>query len=582
MHTELPGGRRRRVAGWRGRVAGLLFAAAMPAAGQFCDLGVVSVSAPSGRYEPGDSLLLGATIRNHGPGAALSFAVGFYASPDAVITSADHLLDAFNRSGLAAQAEDTFLALPTLPDSLPPGEYYIGLLIIYPFDTAAANNTGIDPDRIEFAVPADLALAALAFSPGGTVRHPGETFSLDHTVANLGPYDCASYRLQFWASTNAAFSIEEDRFLAGEDFGALAAGHQRSAASTLTVPPTLAPGDYYIVGRLPYDDDPSWGNNYFITATVLSVVATADLEARINDCSAGPLRPGDLLAFYVSPLNHGPDTCPQYTQSFFLSPDPLITPQDTLCGASTGYGLDPGESHFSITTVHVPAELFPGTYYAGVIVSHPDDPVPANNAAVWLTPIVLEAPADLAVVSVAAPEGTYYRGSPILIGGSVHNAGPEDCRSFEVEFYASSNDLITAQDIRLASFSFGPLAAFGNASPLALPTLPGSLAPGSYYIGMIVRYADDPASANNVGHDPDPILVASPPVAITGIFPAPPDQVRITWDGLPGAAYTVQTTPAVQADYAPVLSGIPCEAGMNSVTSTLPAGVRAFLRVEME
>jgi hypothetical protein len=117
---------------------------------------------------------------------------------------------------------------------------------------------------------------------------------------------------------------------------------------------------------------------------------------------------------------------------------------------------------------------------------------------------------DLALQLVDAEDGAYAPGSLLTTFVLIENLGGSVSPESGLALYASSDTDITDSDPLLGNFVVPPLAPGGLLGANAIASLPGDLPNGEYYIGGILSLADEDA-ANNIGHDPVPILVSTDP-----------------------------------------------------------------------
>lgn len=117
--------------------------------------------------------------------------------------------------------------------------------------------------------------------------------------------------------------------------------------------------------------------------------------------------------------------------------------------------------------------------------------------------------ADLAVNSVDATAGTYAPGDSISIDISIENVGGADSDPFLVEYYASTDSSVSTTDTLLGSDNRNALAAGAMDNFTAMPTFPGGIADGTYFIGAIID-VNDANNGNNSGVDNATVAVSSP------------------------------------------------------------------------
>jgi hypothetical protein len=214
--------------------------------------------------------------------------------------------------------------------------------------------------------------------------------------------------------------------------------------------------------------------------------------------------------------NGGTADSPAFSAGVYISTDGALTSGDRRLGARSLSGLAAGEGTSWAPAVTVPPDLAPGDYTIGIVADDAGAVVESNEAnnalgAAEVLRVVGPLDADLvpstqwgsepsisagtawqpvtapgSVVSVA-PAGKLY-----LFRWSAHNAGAEATPGFSVGFYLSPDAVITRSDRRLGRASVGGLAAGATyeSEVLAEYTVPGDLAPGDYYFGLLVDDLD--------------------------------------------------------------------------------------------
>ena len=116
------------------------------------------------------------------------------------------------------------------------------------------------------------------------------------------------------------------------------------------------------------------------------------------------------------------------------------------------------------------------------------------------------AKAELSLQEVNVVAGDYPQGSAISIDAEVENTGNASSGAFTIRHYASANSSITTQDVLLGTENRASLPAGENSHGPFNTTIPGNLAPGSWFIGSIIDFSDA-NSGNNTNVEESPINV---------------------------------------------------------------------------
>jgi uncharacterized repeat protein (TIGR01451 family) len=91
---------------------------------------------------------------------------------------------------------------------------------------------------------------------------------------------------------------------------------------------------------------------------------------------------------------------------------------------------------------------------------------------------------DLIIASVSGPTSSSL-GDQIAVTTIVKNEGSGDSAGFYVSIYLSPDETINTYDRAITTFYVSPLPAGAQRTYTVKPLIPGTLAPGIYYIGAI-------------------------------------------------------------------------------------------------
>ena len=121
---------------------------------------------------------------------------------------------------------------------------------------------------------------------------------------------------------------------------------------------------------------------------------------------------------------------------------------------------------------------------------------------------VLEATAstDVSVESLNAIDGAYEAGEDFRVLATLKNNGAESSGMFNVNFYASTDNIITSGDTLLETKSIGNINAGESENIDESVALPANMLKGDYFIGIIIDLADNNLN-NNTGVDEMPVYV---------------------------------------------------------------------------
>ena len=183
-----------------------------------------------------------------------------------------------------------------------------------------------------------------------------------------------------------------------------------------------------------------------------------------------------------------------YTLRVYLSTNNNISSGDTLL-ATWNYNTDFAAMQtrtFNVPAPVIPLNTPPGTYWIGVEIDTGTDSVSSNNDSdTWDAQqvTVLEAHPDLDATLCDAADGTHYRGETIMVTHRTFNIGERVSGNVNVEFRASTNNIISTFDTFMEDRNYGPIAIGNSVWVNSFVQIPATLPAGNYFIGTIV--ADD-------------------------------------------------------------------------------------------
>ena len=246
-----------------------------------------STSVLQGQALDAQASVLVANMTNANPASA-TYTVRVYLSSNNNISSADTLLATWNyTTDFAAMETKTFnVPAPTIPLDTPPGNYWIGVEIDSGTDSWSTNNDTDTWDAQPVTVIeafADLE-ASLCDATSG-VYYPGEFISVTHRTWNFGDRPADDTHVQFRASTNNIISTG-DVFMEERFYGTLPVGNSVFVISSVRIPVTLNPGNYYIGTIVDTSDNESDLFNNWVsdtnTITVIECVPDLNNDGLVN------------------------------------------------------------------------------------------------------------------------------------------------------------------------------------------------------------------------------------------------------------------------------------------------------------
>jgi hypothetical protein len=262
---------------------------------------------------------------------------------------------------------------PFIPIDTPPGTYWVGVIADAGLPGTDANDDTDTWDAQRITVTVGLPAAAASPSPAHN--------STDQSIfSNLNWADAArasNYRVHFGTSLNPPFVANT-----GSSFWSL---------------PNLAYDTQYY-WRI--DTANSSGTTTGPTWTFRTDTAPApDLFAEVANAPSGSFYRGQSVNIFHRTRNIGNQSAAATRVNFRLSTNTIISTFDAQMDELNFAGLNAGGLLSTTSSIQIPPDTAPGTYYVGTIVSAPGstDSDPSNNSVADTNSItVLACTADLA------------------------------------------------------------------------------------------------------------------------------------------------------------------------------------------
>jgi alpha-tubulin suppressor-like RCC1 family protein len=340
----------------------------------------------------------------------------------------------------------------------------------------------------------DLRMTAV--STTSTSVRAGNSFTLSDTETNQGTsaMTVGSNTIKYYLSHDTTITTA-DTFVGQRTVsGALAVGANNSGSVTVTVPASLAAGTYYIgaiadgANVQPENNETNnWRAGAAITVQNVDLIPTAVSTASTSVAVGGSFTITDTVK---NQGNIG-GTYNNLVARRYLSIDATITSADIWIGDRMFNALAAGASSSGAATVTVPGNLAPGQYYIGVIeddlINGQPESNETNNWKASATKINVVRNVDLVPTAVSTASASVAVGGSFTITDTVKNQGTTagTYNNLVARRYLSIDATITSADIWIGDRMFNALAAGASSSGAATVTVPGNLAPGTYYIGVI-------------------------------------------------------------------------------------------------
>ncbi len=457
-------------------------------------------------------------VDNVGTATVGSSTSGIYLSTDGMFTSSDTLLATDTVAAIAPDGRVYRSVDITIPDSITAGNYYIAAIADYNNAIAESNETNNRASFLGVAVttsnPPDLRVHSTPISSIGSVVKGGN-FTLNYEVDNQGGAAGSSVT-GIYLSTDSTITMTDTR-LTTDAVAAIASGAVSSESVSVTIPGTLAAGTYYIGAIANYDSgifEINASNNSSVgvaVAVTTPILPDLDVVRTLTLSSSSIVAGGRITLDYIVD-NLGTAAAGPSTAGIYLSTSGTVRTSDTLLATDAVPAIAAGSSSSESISVTIPGSLRLGTsYYIGVIadynnaVAETDETNnPSVGRAITVTPSSLR---DLYLAyTPTLSSSSVVQGGSFSFTYGVDAGGSGIADATVTGIYLSTDRTITTSDELLAVDALHPNPGLITGSVRV--TIPYTVAPGTYYVGVVVDYT-------NVIAESDETDNASPGIAIT-------------------------------------------------------------------
>ena len=268
--------------------------------------------------------------------------------------------------------------------------------------------------------------------------------------------------------------------------------------SHVPLPSGLQPGTYYVAVGVMFPDNTDPQNVVLSNALQIQVIAQRppfDLSVQMDGVSPTSVGAGDPVSVHYG-VTEASGMSGTFTSSVYIATTPAVTTSSTLIKS---WAIDVVKGNLDITSAgnSVPRNLTPGPYYLGVIVQTNGDSNPANNTSstVPVTVTSQRASFDIGVQAVSVTPTTIAPGGSFTVTYNIKNTS-QSTGIYYRWLYLSPDPTITTSDQILSTGTFA-LTGVDDQFTTAAITLPSSVTPGSYYLGVIVENQGDTNPADN-------------------------------------------------------------------------------------
>ncbi|HUJ79442.1 MAG TPA: CARDB domain-containing protein, partial [Nitrospiria bacterium] len=501
------------------------------------DLVMTAVTPNSGSYVAGSTLSVTDTMQNQGGApTTVSSTVGYSLSTNTTYGDGDDIAITTTRvvGPLGAGASSTATTNLLIPASTPSGTYYVCAKADSGSAVNESNETNNSLCSTVTVSPGSADLIISAASTTATAAAPGGKVTLSNSAKNQGVTSAGSFIVAFHLSTNATYGDGDDVALtATRTVASLGAGGTSTASTSLVIPSTTTPGNYYICVLADRDNtvsETNETNNTRCTAATIQVV-NSDLITTAVTPNAGTVSATATLSVTNSVKNQSVAAVPvAFKVGFVLSPtasytDPGAVASTTTRSVST---LAAGATSTATTTVTFPNTTPPGNYYVCVkadsanAVTESDE---TNNTFCSAATVTVPA-ADLIMSAVSATVFSVSPGANISFSNTAKNQGLFPAGTFTIAYHLSTNtiygdgdDVTVTQTRTVASLAVGA----SNANTTTL-TVPLTTPLGTYYVCAMAdsgnTITESNESNNSLCTATATLTVTLPDLIVTAVTPA--------------------------------------------------------------
>ncbi len=438
-----------------------------------------------------------------------AFDWAMYLSTDSTITTSDTQVgsDQYSTSLSSGNYRTDSLSSSTrIPSSLNAGTYYWGYILDVNSDVDESSESNNIRTCGQITLQEDLPdIEATSVSTSSSSVVMGETITVQYRIDNVGTDYSGSFYWKLYLSSDSTISTSDvyvDEFsVSSINGGSYRSGYEYS----VTIPTGMSSG-YHYLGMIADNRDTvnelDETNNIVSSSSRIDIEEPADL---VPDSPSGPStgQSGQQVSLSWRIDNTGDDTSGWFYWEMYISTDSTITTSDTKLGSTQQVSSISGGSYRSGTmSASLPSNLAQGTYYFGIIVdttSRITEGDETNNIEVGNSIYISAPDYDLEATSISVDSG--YRqvceGSDIYITLSVTNLGADNAGSHYYEALVSTGNsasaIYTGTSLGYASGTPN-VPSYTHTSMLA--TLPTSITPGTYYVGLYVDYGDYISESN--------------------------------------------------------------------------------------
>lgn len=316
-----------------------------------------------------------------------------------------------------------------------------------------------------------------SFSVPEGVYAVGEDIEVTYSVINSGNETSSEFDLLFYASKNKTLVVSNDYKLAYNPDPihrpGVSSGTTVSYSDVVQFPLGVPTNDYYIIILMEWSGADKVG---YDSANLVSLGPTSDFDLRVRDVGethgGGELNPGDGVTISSVTENLGPEECPGYDISYYLTSDRIVGSGDTLlAGPTTRPALAAETNETILRAVLLPGDVSPGRYYLGVQIEASGDSSAGNNSAVSERIEIVAAPASFSGTVTDADTAEVVTNAVVGWGGHETNTSASGEYTFNSVRAGTHNLAVTAGGYEGYTDLFGIAAGASETEDVQLKPL---------------------------------------------------------------------------------------------------------------
>jgi subtilase family serine protease len=271
-------------------------------------------------------------------------------------------------ASLAAGASSAGTTTLTVPASTPTGAYYVCAMADSDSTVSESNETNNSLCTGTAIQVSGSDLIMTAVTPNAATVNQGKTLSVTNSAKNQGLLSAGAFRVGFHLSTNTTYGDGDDVVIATtRSVTSLAAGATSSATTSLAIPSSTPPGDYYVCAMadsLLQVAELDEANNVLCSAGTVSV-PPPDLIMSAVTTTATTVASGANFSLSNTAKNQGGSLAGSFAIGFHLSADTSYGGGDdvTITQTRSVASLAINATSAASTTLTVPPSTPSGTYH---------------------------------------------------------------------------------------------------------------------------------------------------------------------------------------------------------------------------